>query len=162
MCVQFVFRTTSVASSFFSFFSLLFSLDLPVGWDNFGGKGHRLYSLGLSSLICAKTAEPIECRLGCRLWWVNGSTNSIVYPGGANVLSWTGPFTAHGNYDWKVRLRWRWSLVSIYFDHLLLLGPIAVLHTYTVSQKTSHLWLAITLTCMNGFWYFLAEMLPIK
>ena len=24
---------------------------------------------------------------------------------------------------------------------------------YTVSQKTSHLWLAITLTRMNGFWY---------
>jgi len=33
---------------------------------------------------------------------------------------------------------------------------------YTVSQKTSHLWLAITLTNVNGFWYFLAEMLPIK
>ena len=32
---------------------------------------------------------------------------------------------------------------------------------YRVS-KTSHLWLAITLTHMNGFWYFLAEMLPIK
>jgi len=32
---------------------------------------------------------------------------------------------------------------------------------YTVSQKTSHLWLAITLTYMNGFWYFSAEMLPI-
>jgi len=29
-------------------------------------------------------------------------------------------------------------------------------------KKTSHLWLAITLTHMNGFWYFLAEMLPIK
>ena len=25
---------------------------------------------------------------------------------------------------------------------------------YTVSQKTSHLWLAITLTHMNGFWHF--------
>ena len=29
-------------------------------------------------------------------------------------------------------------------------------------KKTSHLWLAITLAHMNGFWYFLAEMLPIK
>ena len=29
-------------------------------------------------------------------------------------------------------------------------------------KKTSHLWLAITLTHMNGFWYVLAEMLPIK
>jgi len=31
---------------------------------------------------------------------------------------------------------------------------------YTVSQK--NLWLAITLTHMNGFWYFLAKMLLIK
>jgi len=29
-------------------------------------------------------------------------------------------------------------------------------------KKTSHHWLAITLTHMNEFWYFLAEMLPIK
>jgi len=29
-------------------------------------------------------------------------------------------------------------------------------------KKTSHLWLAITLMHMNGFWYLLAEMLPIK
>jgi len=29
-------------------------------------------------------------------------------------------------------------------------------------KRTSHLWLATTLTHMNGFWYFLAEMLPIK
>jgi len=33
---------------------------------------------------------------------------------------------------------------------------------YIVPQKTSHLWLAMTLTHMNGFWYFLAEMLPKK
>ena len=39
-------------------------------------------------------------------------------------------------------------------------GNQNVLHT--MSQKTSHLWLAITLMHMNGFWYFLAEMLPIK
>jgi len=36
------------------------------------------------------------------------------------------------------------------------------IYLYTMSQKTSHVWLAITLTHMNGFWYFLAEMLPIK
>jgi len=29
-------------------------------------------------------------------------------------------------------------------------------------SKTSHLWFAITLTLVNGFSYFLAEMLPIK
>jgi len=41
-------------------------------------------------------------------------------------------------------------------------GPSSAWPLCTVSQKTSHLWLAITLTHMNGFWYFLAEMLPIK
>ena len=29
-------------------------------------------------------------------------------------------------------------------------------------KRMSHIWLAITLTHMNGFWYFLAKMLPIK
>jgi len=29
-------------------------------------------------------------------------------------------------------------------------------------SKKSHLWLAITSTHMNGFWYFLAKMLSIK
>ena len=34
---------------------------------------------------------------------------------------------------------------------------------YTMSQKkTSHLWLAITLTHMNRFWYLLVEMLLLK
>jgi len=35
-------------------------------------------------------------------------------------------------------------------------------HTYNVSQKTSHLWLAITLPHVNRFWYVLAEMLRTK
>ena len=39
---------------------------------------------------------------------------------------------------------------------------VALVRIYTVSQKTSHLWLAITLTHVNGFWYFFAQMLPIK
>jgi len=33
---------------------------------------------------------------------------------------------------------------------------------YTVSQKTSHLWLAITLTHMNGFWYFFGRNVTDK
>jgi len=37
----------------------------------------------------------------------------------------------------------------------------AYIYVHRVS-KTSHLWLAITLAYMNGFWYSLAEMLPIK
>jgi len=43
----------------------------------------------------------------------------------------------------------------------ILIHP-AVSPQYTVSQKTSHRCLAITLTRMNGFWYFFAGMLPIK
>ena len=35
-------------------------------------------------------------------------------------------------------------------------------HIYTVSQKTSHLWLAITLTHMNGFWYFFGRNVTDK
>jgi len=47
--------------------------------------------------------------------------------------------------------------------HRLLQAHITVAsEIYTVSQKTSHLWLAITLMHMNGFRYFLAEILPIK
>jgi len=43
-------------------------------------------------------------------------------------------------------------------------APLNILsqRIYTVSQKTSHLWLAITLTYVNGFLIFLAQILPIK
>jgi len=44
----------------------------------------------------------------------------------------------------------------------LLLSSCCILVIYTVSQKTSHIWLAITLTHMHRFWYCLAGMLPIK
>jgi len=33
---------------------------------------------------------------------------------------------------------------------------------YTVSQKTSHLWLAITLTIVNGIWYFFGRNVTNK
>jgi len=41
-------------------------------------------------------------------------------------------------------------------------GFILARPNYSVSKKTSHVWLAITLTHVNGFWYFLPEMLPMK
>jgi len=43
-------------------------------------------------------------------------------PGGANMPTWE----AHSEYDWTVRLRRRCSLVSNYFDHLLLLGLLLI------------------------------------
>jgi len=74
--------------------------------------------------------------------------------------------------------QWKWSrdphMLLYYINQLEALGQcippprhvftsVAIrIRIYTVSQKTSHLWLAITLTHMNRFWYFLAEMLPIK
>jgi len=39
---------------------------------------------------------------------------------------------------------------------------MAVTPHFIVSQQTSHLWFAITLTYINAFLYFLAEMLPVK
>jgi len=33
-------------------------------------------------------------------------------------------------------------------------GCKCLIHQYTVSQKMSHLWIAITLRHANGFWYF--------
>jgi len=48
-----------------------------------------------------------------------------------------------------------------YTQHLQFIGCLLISSVrrrlgafYTVSQKTSHLWLAITLTHMNGFWHF--------
>jgi len=32
--------------------------------------------------------------------------------------------------------------------------PLLVISSYTVPQKTSHLWLAVTLAHVNGFWHF--------
>jgi len=44
----------------------------------------------------------------------------------------------------------------------ILLTKFLLNMNFTVSQKTSRLRLAITSTHVNGFWYFLAHMLPIK
>jgi len=63
---------------------------------------------------------------------------------------------------WFVLLRQTWcTLVSdkrfgsyVLQLHLMFFQSCTKLSSYTVSQKTSHPWLAITLTHMNGFWYF--------
>jgi len=71
------------------------------------------------------------CNLGCGLGWAEGSTSSIIFakwgqctqfqsysPGGANVPTWEDTLVPPGEYDWTVRLWWRCSLMSNYFDHL--------------------------------------------
>ena len=60
----------------------------------------------------------------------------------------------------------RWLVVFV--RYLLVVLVVSVHNALLISyytpclKKTSQLWLAITLTVVNGFWYFLAEMLPIK
>jgi len=54
-------------------------------------------------------------------------------------------------------ISWHWDL---YFQEI---SRIKQRHSiYTVSQKTSHLWLAITSTHMNGFWYFFGRNVTDK
>ena len=65
----------------------------------------------------------------------------------------------------RVSSNWAWHRVTLLMLALLL--PLSWTTSlcsamYTVSQKTSHLWLAVISMHMNGFWFFLAEMLPIK
>ena len=48
-------------------------------------------------------------------------------------------------------------VLTIYFQCKTLF-----IDNYIVSQKTSHLWLAITLTHMNGFWYFFGRNVTDK
>jgi len=51
---------------------------------------------------------------------------------------------------------------SIRVDQRKKLCRSSCMRFYIVSQKTSHFWLAITLTHVNGFRFFSAEMLSIK
>jgi len=70
----------------------------------------------------------------------------------------TPPFSAHvyGQTD-------RWIKIPLGTKKASARGHIVLNWViYTVSQKTSHLWFAITLTHMSTFWYFLAETLSIK
>jgi len=62
--------------------------------------------------------------------------------------------------------RWRWlnafcQSCCMSPSHAIKRLIINVNKLHRVS-KTSHLWFAITLTHVNGFWHFLSEMLPIK
>jgi len=55
-----------------------------------------------------------RCRLGCGLWWAEGS-----------MCTW-GTLSPSGECDWTVCLRRRCCLMSNYFDHLLLLWKSVV------------------------------------
>jgi len=83
----------------------------------------------------------------CRLWcWVGWDQRNHVLDGARFPMG-------RGNFEGKGTPR-RYPDVSCAETG----EPII----YTVCQKMFHLWLAITLTHANGFWYFLAGMLPIK
>jgi len=59
-----------------------------------------------------------RCRLGFGLGWAKVA-----------LWGWGCTVAPPGKYHWTIRV-WRWcGLISNYFDHLLLLACIAVLHT---------------------------------
>jgi len=69
------------------------------------------------------------CRLGCGLVWHEGSTSSIIFVRWRQYPTWVGTIVPRqvgtlappGEYDWTLRLQRQCSLMSNYFDHLLLL-----------------------------------------
>jgi len=64
---------------------------------------------------CAKTAEPIDLPFGL---WTRVGQKKYKF----NRIRQVGAIVPSSNdeYDWTVRLRRRWGLMSNYFDHLLL------------------------------------------
>jgi len=147
----------------------------PVRRGNYDGKGMNWHEWWHSATSCARTAEPIKMPFG--LWTQVAWKKHVLHVTLAQA----------GEYDWTIHVRWGCGQRKNYFNHLLEVASdentfhskhknvmhshwlhtannlaLSQLHIYTVSQKTSHLWPAITLMYMNRFWYFLAEMLPIK
>jgi len=111
---------------------------------------------GLSAVSCAEAAEPIGLLFG--LWTRVGRmknkfnrthkvapmcTISIYSPGGATVPTWQGTLAPPGEYNWTIRLQWRCSLMSNYFDHLSLLSVkcnVLTLKTYIKITKCFEQW----------------------
>jgi len=68
------------------------------------------------------------CRLGCGLVWAEGSTSSIIFVRWRQCPTWVGTLVPRqvgtlappGEYDWTLHLQRQCSLMSNYFDHLLL------------------------------------------
>ena len=60
------------------------------------------------------------------------------------------PFTVLFSCSWA----WSKGIAENVFLHEIMRRYRSKVAHYTVSQKLSHLWLAITLTHMNRFWYF--------
>jgi len=65
---------------------------------------------GPSPVSCAKTAEPIEMPFG--MWTRVGPRK--------HALEWGCTLAQPSKSDWTVHVRWQCSLLSNYFDHLLL------------------------------------------
>ena len=94
-------------------------IDLPFGlWTWVARRMHKfncicqmapICPMTHSVVSCAKTAEPIDLSFG--LWTREGWTKHKF-----NRIRQVAP---PGEYDWNVCLRWRYGLMSNYFDHLL-------------------------------------------
>jgi len=68
-----------------------------------------------SAVSCATMAEQIEMRFGL---WTRWDQGSMCYVGCT--------LAPPGKYDWTVRVWWRWSLLSNYFDNSLNLVKVRV------------------------------------
>jgi len=87
---------------------------------------------GYSTIICAKTAEPIEMPFGL---WTRMDPRNQVLDGGPQVprdvaMATIFVFLYMGctlalpdEYDWTVRVRRRCGLMSNYFDHIIIIRP---------------------------------------
>ena len=88
---------------------------------------------------------------------IRGSCSYVGIPEKYEVVEWCGVAIGKGlTSDSQVQST---AVPLLRSDH----GQVDHTHTsqyklnYTVSQKTSHLWLAITLTHMDGFWYLFGK-----
>jgi len=89
-----------------------------------------------------------------RVWWYSGSICS----------RWHFALYHFQSIAWKLQIFHTPHAfgVPIVDDSLGISVRSSASENYTVSQKTSHLWLAITLTHINRFWYFFGRNVTDK
>jgi len=120
----------------------------------------------LADVYCGQMAGWIKMPLGTE---VNLGPGHIVLDGdpaspqkghSSPLLFLAHVYCGHGR-PYQVLLSCCWPL-SCYISEMVRIGARYEYTPCLKKTKTSHLWLAIALTHVNGFWYFLAEMLSIK
>jgi len=72
-----------------------------------GKRGSPLQSIGTLWWAVQKRLNRSRCRLGVWLRWAQGTMYYVVCT-----------LPPPGEYHWTVHVRWRWGMLSNYFDHL--------------------------------------------